>query len=241
MIDVPNACWYLLDRHVDSAAGDRPAVLGTKGDLTYSGLRARVVRAAGGLKELGLCPEQRLVICMADSPDFVVLFLAALRIGAVPVPVSTMLRPAGLAELLKDSRAVVLAVSADFVPMAEEALRQAPAVRAVVVATARSWRFARIAMATIDAMATTATKIAAIARARVERADRGAFRACARSASTAEPAVPVASLEATSGASSTATPSVADGVSTGSTPDGASRSTAVDAALSSIVSSKTQR
>ncbi len=133
MIDVPNACWYLLDRHVDSAAGDRPAVLGTKGDLTYSGLRARVVRAAGGLKELGLCPEQRLMICMADSPDFVVLFLAALRIGAVPVPVSTMLRPAGLAELLRDSRAVVLAVSADFAPMAEEALRQAPAVRAVVV------------------------------------------------------------------------------------------------------------
>ncbi len=34
---------------------------------------------------------------MADAPDFVVVFLAALRIGAVPVPVSTMVRADALA------------------------------------------------------------------------------------------------------------------------------------------------
>ena len=37
---------------------------------------------------------------MADSPEFVVVYLAAMRMGAVPVPVSTMLRADGLAELL---------------------------------------------------------------------------------------------------------------------------------------------
>ena len=44
---------------------------------------------------------------MADSPEFVTVFLAAMRIGAVPVPVSTMLRGRRLAELLRDSRAPV--------------------------------------------------------------------------------------------------------------------------------------
>ena len=48
---------------------------------------------------------------MADSPEFVVVYLAAMRMGAVPVPVSTMLRADGLAELLRDSRARLLAVS----------------------------------------------------------------------------------------------------------------------------------
>ena len=42
---------------------------------------------------------------VADSPDFVTLFLAAMRIGAIPVPVSTMLPGPDIAELLRDSRA----------------------------------------------------------------------------------------------------------------------------------------
>ena len=45
----------------------------------------------------------------------------AMRIGAVPVPVSTMLHADDLAELLRDSRARVLAVSPGFAATAEEA------------------------------------------------------------------------------------------------------------------------
>ena len=48
---------------------------------------------------------------MADSPEFVAVYLAAMRIGAIPVPVSTMLHADGLAELLRDSRARLLAVT----------------------------------------------------------------------------------------------------------------------------------
>jgi acyl-coenzyme A synthetase/AMP-(fatty) acid ligase len=48
---------------------------------------------------------------MADTPGFVTVHLAAMRIGAIPVPVSTMLRADGVAELLTDSRARFLAVT----------------------------------------------------------------------------------------------------------------------------------
>jgi benzoate-CoA ligase family protein len=41
----------------------------------------------------------------------VITYLAAMRIGAVPVPISTMLRAADIAEILTDSRARVVAVS----------------------------------------------------------------------------------------------------------------------------------
>ncbi len=51
---------------------------------------------------------------MADSPQFVVVYLAAMRMGAIPVPVSTMLHADGVAELLQDSRARFLAVTREF-------------------------------------------------------------------------------------------------------------------------------
>mgnify|MGYP003577369590 CR=1 FL=1 len=92
-----NASTYLLDRHIDNGAGDRLALTGVAGELTYAQLHERVRRIAVGLRRAGVQPEQRLLMLMADSPDFVSVFLAALRIGAVPVPVSTMLRADGLA------------------------------------------------------------------------------------------------------------------------------------------------
>ncbi|WNM31672.1 benzoate-CoA ligase family protein [Streptomyces sp. Li-HN-5-11] len=133
-----NACVYLVDRHIEQGNGDRPALTGTAGDLTYAQLHDRVRRTATGLRSAGLLPEQRLLMFMADSPEFVTVFLAALRIGAVPVPVSTMLRADGLAELLADSRARLLAVTADFATVAEQAVADAPELTGVLTAEGAS-------------------------------------------------------------------------------------------------------
>jgi benzoate-CoA ligase family protein len=117
-----NACDYLLDRHVREGRGDRLALTGVAGDVSYAELAARVTRAARGLRGLGLQAEQRVVMVMADSPEFVTVYLAAMRIGAVPVPVSTMLRADGIAEILADSRARVVAVSAAYRDTVADAL-----------------------------------------------------------------------------------------------------------------------
>ncbi|MCW2860677.1 MAG: badA [Actinoallomurus sp.] len=121
-----NACTYLVDRHVESGGGDRTAVTGPGGTLTYAELLQRVRRMASGLRDLGVRPEERVMIYMADSPDMLALILGAMRIGAVPVPVSTMMTPKDLAGVLHDSRARVLAAGAEFAPAAEEAARSAP-------------------------------------------------------------------------------------------------------------------
>ena len=49
-----------------------------------------------------------------------------MRVGAIPVPVSTMLRADGIAELLRDSRARFLAVTGEFAAVAESAAAAAP-------------------------------------------------------------------------------------------------------------------
>jgi benzoate-CoA ligase family protein len=106
-----NASEYLLDRHVRAGGGDRIALTGVAGELSYAELAERVRQAARGLRSLGLQAEQRVVMVMADSPEFVITYLAAMRIGAVPVPISTMLRAGDIAAILIDSRARVLALS----------------------------------------------------------------------------------------------------------------------------------
>lgn len=128
-----NATTYLLDRHIDNGDGARLALTGVGGDLTYAQLHERVLRTAAGLRGIGLQPEQRVLMFMADSPDFVVVFLAAMRIGAVPVPVSTMLRAGDLAALLRDSRARLLAVTSEFAEVAGAAVAEAPELVGVVV------------------------------------------------------------------------------------------------------------
>jgi benzoate-CoA ligase family protein len=126
-----NASEYLLDRHVRAGGGDRIALTGVAGELSYAELAQRVRQAARGLRSLGLQAEQRVVMVMADSPEFVITYLAALRIGAVPVPISTMLRADDIAAILIDSRARVLALSAGYHDVVASAL-SFPGVREVI-------------------------------------------------------------------------------------------------------------
>ena len=121
MAQLFNASQYLLDRRLAAGDGPRTALTGVAGELTYAELHDRVSRTAAGLREIGLRPEQRVLMLMADSPEFVVVYLAALRIGGIPVPVSTMLHADGVAELLRDSRARLLAVTPQFTETARQA------------------------------------------------------------------------------------------------------------------------
>jgi benzoate-CoA ligase family protein len=132
MSEVFNACEYLLDRQLATGAGERIALTGPAGELTYTQLHEAVLRAAGALRGLGLQPEQRVLMFMADEPQFVIVYLAAMRIGAVPVPVSTMSHADGLADLLRDSRARLLTVSGPFADTAAAALADVPDLTAVL-------------------------------------------------------------------------------------------------------------
>jgi benzoate-CoA ligase family protein len=129
-----NACEYLLDRRIAAGDAGRLALTGPAGEVTYGELHERVVRTAAGLRGLGLQPEQRVLMFMSDSPEFVVVYLAAMRMGAVPVPVSTMSHADGLAELLRDSRARLLAVTPEFADLAAVAAASAPELRGILAA-----------------------------------------------------------------------------------------------------------
>src|SRR5215471_17807272 len=121
-----NACVYLLDRQVQAGLGDRLAVTGPAGSLSYAELAALAAELAAGFRACGVRPEERVLLVATDRPETVVTFCALLRMGAIPVPVSTMYRAEELAELLRDSRARMVVASPECAEVAGAAVALAP-------------------------------------------------------------------------------------------------------------------
>ncbi len=127
-----NASTWLVDRNVDEGRGSRLAVTGAGGQLTYAQLADRVSRAGAALQTHGVRPEERVVLFAADGPGLLAGILGAMRIGAVAVPVSTMLTTGELAALLRDARTRLLVVTEEFAATARTAAALAPEVQSVV-------------------------------------------------------------------------------------------------------------
>jgi acyl-CoA synthetase (AMP-forming)/AMP-acid ligase II len=82
--------------------GDPALVFGDRA-YTYAGLDAAVDRTASALAGLGLRRGDRFALMAANSDRFVVTFYAALRCGAIVVPVNPASAPPEIAYLLEDS------------------------------------------------------------------------------------------------------------------------------------------
>ncbi|HMK65415.1 MAG TPA: AMP-binding protein, partial [Thermodesulfobacteriota bacterium] len=105
-----NASTTFIDDNLKAGRGNNPAILYGNQILTYNDVAALVNRTGNALIRTGVQMEQRVMLLLLDSPEFAAGFFGAIRIGAVPVPTNTMLRPADYEYLLNDSRAVALMV-----------------------------------------------------------------------------------------------------------------------------------
>jgi benzoate-CoA ligase family protein len=143
-MDSFNAADWLVDRHVRQGNGSATAVVCADRTLSYAALADEVRRVATGLRALGVRPEERVTFCMADGIDLLSGILGAMYIGAIPVPVSTMVTGDELSAMVVDSRARVLCVSAEFAAAASVAIAAAPEVVHVVADGPASLRVAAL-------------------------------------------------------------------------------------------------
>src|SRR5919109_693290 len=106
--DVFNAAVEFVDRHLAEGRADRIA-LGYEGcTLTYGQVAEMVNRVGNALRGSGVEMENRVLLLLYDSPEFAASFFGAMKIGAVPVPINTMMRAQDYEYFLNDSRAKVL-------------------------------------------------------------------------------------------------------------------------------------
>jgi benzoate-CoA ligase family protein len=106
--DVFNAAVEFVDRHLEEGRADRVALHHEGRRFTYGQVAAMVNRVGNALRHLGVEMENRVLLLLYDSPEFTASFFGAMKIGAVPVPVNTMMRAQDYAYFLNDSRAKVL-------------------------------------------------------------------------------------------------------------------------------------
>ena len=129
-----NAAVDLLDRHLEQGRTDKRALIDDAGPVTYGQLAERANRAGNLLASLGVREEERVLLALLDTRDFPALFLGAIKLGAVPVPVNTLMQPQDYAHFALDSRARVLVVSDALLPKMAQAISESPYLKEVIVA-----------------------------------------------------------------------------------------------------------
>jgi 4-hydroxybenzoate-CoA ligase/benzoate-CoA ligase len=129
-----NAAVDFVDRHLAEGRGQKLAFVEEGRTTTYAELAERTSRIAAAIRGLGVEPEQRVMLCLHDTADFVAIFFGAIRAGVVPVPVNTLLTTNDYAFMLEDSRARLLFVSDALLDKVQPALtKMAKGPRVVIV------------------------------------------------------------------------------------------------------------
>lgn len=126
-----NAADYLVHNQAKTNS-TKSALIGSR-TLTYGDLSDEVARVAGGLRDLGLHADDRIMLVMADDVELAVTILAAFHAGLVAVPVSTMFGVGELAAVMNDSGARAVVTTAEFQAVTVESVVQSPVVKHLVV------------------------------------------------------------------------------------------------------------
>lgn len=123
---------YFLDRNVAEGRGGRVALYCGDVACTFAELAQLTNRAGHVLRELGVKAEDRVLLALSDSVEFVANWFAVLKIGAVVAEVYTFLQPKDYAYYLNYSRAKVVVADAMTLPKLREVRAECPALNHIL-------------------------------------------------------------------------------------------------------------
>ncbi|MBU8908209.1 benzoate-CoA ligase family protein [Desertibacillus haloalkaliphilus] len=105
-----NAAFNFIDENINKGLGDKVAIYYKDEEITYKQLQNKVNQFGNALKNLNIENENRILLLCYDSPEFIVSFFGSVKVGAVPIPVNSMMQPTDYEYFLNNSRAKVLVV-----------------------------------------------------------------------------------------------------------------------------------
>jgi fatty-acyl-CoA synthase len=105
--------WTLLADWAEYAP-DAPAFIHGERTIDFAELLEISLRAAQGLKDLGVGPGDRVALWLPNVPAYPILYLACIRLGAIAVAVNTRYRAVEVADIVGRSGAKVLACAPGF-------------------------------------------------------------------------------------------------------------------------------
>jgi benzoate-CoA ligase len=124
----------LLGRHLGTPRENKPAIIADGAVVSYDELARLIERYTGALAANGVAPETRLLLFGTDSLDYVVTWLAAVRLGAIPVVVSDLYKQKDLLYFLADTGVRLLFIDSEQVPkLIEIANNLPPSLKTIMV------------------------------------------------------------------------------------------------------------
>ncbi|HEY4371459.1 MAG TPA: AMP-binding protein [Burkholderiales bacterium] len=109
-----NAAELILARSLEPAIRVRPAIHFNGSVVTYAELHALVNRAANAFQGLGVARGERVPLLLSDSPLYAACILGLMKIGAVPIPLNTKLKPEDYKHIATDCGARLLVHAQEF-------------------------------------------------------------------------------------------------------------------------------
>lgn len=115
-----NAADYFVDRNIREGRSDKVAVMCEDRKLTYEQIRIGMNRIGNALTAFGLRMEERVALILLDTEIYPQAFFGAIKMGAVPICLNTLMRPKDYTYYLNDSRARVAMVDVSLLSMIQD-------------------------------------------------------------------------------------------------------------------------
>ncbi len=112
MIRSMNIAWWV--QRWSDLHPDKPALIFEEQQITYSQLNQRANRTSCWLQSLGIEKGDRVAIMLNNCPEFIELFLACARLGAIFVPLNFRSAPPELDYFLKNCRPRLFVFGSEF-------------------------------------------------------------------------------------------------------------------------------
>jgi len=108
-----NASVRFIEENIENGKGNKTAIYFEDDQITYNQLKEKVDQFASALADAGVEHENRVILLMHDSPQFVYSFYGSIKRGAVPIPINILGTPKDYTYYLNNSRAKSLVVHED--------------------------------------------------------------------------------------------------------------------------------
>lgn len=102
-------------------------------DYTYAALNREANRVAAGLRDLGVAPGDRVAVLMQSSPEYLYVWFAIAKLGAIEIPVNVAYKGAILTHVLTNSGTSAILMDDEFAGVVAEVAGDCPDLKTFVV------------------------------------------------------------------------------------------------------------
>jgi crotonobetaine/carnitine-CoA ligase len=113
--------------------GDKPFLLVADDIITFAELNSRANCLSNGMHEFGICHQDNVLLMLEDNVDFVAVWIALAKLGAVEVPINRAYQGELFVHLVNDSQATRIIVDGRYLQRISEVGRRLTHLTEIIV------------------------------------------------------------------------------------------------------------